>query len=145
MTWPQKIGFLPSHLTWSICFLKMVTWTIPLESFPPFLPWWVHRGVTTPSPLDEVTLSDLKTRLKSFLSENQILILEVKIDLSIMGGMIVWREIYWYVCKNQDLGAEQGYVGGFLKVLIFCQGKFLYWSNDKMLPGQQRKKIQGTV
>lgn len=54
----------------------------------------MHRGVTTPSPLDEVTLSDLKTRLKSFLSENQILILEVKIDLSIMGGMIVWREIY---------------------------------------------------
>ena len=44
--------------------------------------------VTTPS-LDEATLSELKTVLSSFLSENQILKLEVKTDLSIMGGMIV--------------------------------------------------------
>nr|KAF6473273.1 ATP synthase peripheral stalk subunit OSCP [Rousettus aegyptiacus] len=54
----------------------------------------VHRGevpcsVTTASPLDDATLSELKTVLKGFLSKNQILNLEVKIDPSIMGGMIV--------------------------------------------------------
>ncbi|XP_021065503.1 ATP synthase subunit O, mitochondrial [Mus pahari] len=54
----------------------------------------VHRGevpctVTTASPLDDAVLSELKTVLKSFLSQNQILKLEVKIDPSIMGGMIV--------------------------------------------------------
>ncbi|XP_036983108.1 ATP synthase subunit O, mitochondrial [Artibeus jamaicensis] len=54
----------------------------------------VHRGevpctVTTASPLDEATLSELKTVLNSFLSKNQILKLEVKTDPSIMGGMIV--------------------------------------------------------
>nr|XP_019603398.1 PREDICTED: ATP synthase subunit O, mitochondrial-like [Rhinolophus sinicus] len=54
----------------------------------------VHRGevpcsVTTTSPLGEVTLSELKTMLKSFLSKNQILKLEVKTGPSIMGGMII--------------------------------------------------------
>ncbi|KAF6384395.1 ATP synthase peripheral stalk subunit OSCP [Rhinolophus ferrumequinum] len=54
----------------------------------------VHRGevpcsVTTASPLDEATLSELKTVLQSFLSKNQILKLEVKTDPSIMGGMII--------------------------------------------------------
>uniref|UniRef100_A0A2K5PAD3 ATP synthase peripheral stalk subunit OSCP, mitochondrial n=1 Tax=Cebus imitator TaxID=2715852 RepID=A0A2K5PAD3_CEBIM len=54
----------------------------------------VHRGevpctVTTASPLEEATLSELKTVLKSFLSQGQILKLEVKTDPSIMGGMIV--------------------------------------------------------
>ncbi|XP_037380891.1 ATP synthase subunit O, mitochondrial [Talpa occidentalis] len=54
----------------------------------------VHRGevpctVTTASPLDEATLTELKTVLKSFLSKNQVLKLEVKTDPSIMGGMIV--------------------------------------------------------
>ncbi|KAF6117511.1 ATP synthase peripheral stalk subunit OSCP [Phyllostomus discolor] len=54
----------------------------------------VHRGevpctVTTASPLDEATLSELRTVLNSFLSKNQILKLEVKTDPSIMGGMIV--------------------------------------------------------
>ncbi|KAM5334820.1 ATP synthase peripheral stalk subunit OSCP, mitochondrial [Glossophaga mutica] len=54
----------------------------------------VHRGevpcaVTTASPLDEASLSELKTVLNSFLSKNQILKLEVKTDPSIMGGMIV--------------------------------------------------------
>ncbi|XP_034370649.1 ATP synthase peripheral stalk subunit OSCP, mitochondrial [Arvicanthis niloticus] len=54
----------------------------------------VHRGevpctVTTASPLDEAVLSELKTVLKSFLSQGQILKLEVKTDPSIMGGMIV--------------------------------------------------------
>ncbi|KAB0355390.1 hypothetical protein FD755_021898 [Muntiacus reevesi] len=54
----------------------------------------VHRGevpctVTTASPLDEATLTELKTVLKSFLSKGQVLKLEVKIDPSIMGGMIV--------------------------------------------------------
>lgn len=54
----------------------------------------VHRGevpctVTTASPLDEAVLSELKTVLKSFLSEGQILKLEVKTDPSIMGGMMV--------------------------------------------------------
>jgi len=54
----------------------------------------VHRGevpctVTTASPLDEATLTELKTVLKSFLSKGQVLKLEVKTDPSIMGGMIV--------------------------------------------------------
>nr|XP_003935945.2 ATP synthase subunit O, mitochondrial-like [Saimiri boliviensis boliviensis] len=54
----------------------------------------VHRRevpctVTTASPLEEATLSELKTVLKSFLSQGQILKLEVKTDPSIMGGMIV--------------------------------------------------------
>lgn len=54
----------------------------------------VHRGevpctVTTASPLDEAVLSELKTVLKSFLGQGQILKLEVKTDPSIMGGMIV--------------------------------------------------------
>ncbi|XP_008071598.1 ATP synthase subunit O, mitochondrial [Carlito syrichta] len=54
----------------------------------------VHRGevpctVTTASPLEDATLTELKTVLKSFLSQGQILKLEVKTDPSIMGGMIV--------------------------------------------------------
>ncbi|KAF3815077.1 hypothetical protein GH733_017353 [Mirounga leonina] len=54
----------------------------------------VHCGevpctVTTASPLDEATLTELKTVLKSFLSKGQVLNLEVKTDPSIMGGMIV--------------------------------------------------------
>nr|XP_004654516.1 ATP synthase subunit O, mitochondrial [Jaculus jaculus] len=54
----------------------------------------VHRGevpcmVTTASPLEDAVLSELKTVLKSFLSQGQILKLEVKTDPSIMGGMIV--------------------------------------------------------
>nr|XP_012602463.1 ATP synthase subunit O, mitochondrial [Microcebus murinus] len=54
----------------------------------------VHRGevpctVTTASPLEEAALSELKTVLKSFLSQSQVLKLEVKTDPSIMGGMIV--------------------------------------------------------
>ena len=54
----------------------------------------VHRGqvpctVTTASPLDDAVLSELKTVLKSFLSPNQILKLEIKTGPSIMGGMIV--------------------------------------------------------
>ncbi|XP_032973508.1 ATP synthase subunit O, mitochondrial-like [Rhinolophus ferrumequinum] len=54
----------------------------------------VHRGeapcsVTTTSLLGEATLSELKTVLKSFLSKNQVLKLEVKTDPSIMGGMII--------------------------------------------------------
>ncbi|XP_032978606.1 LOW QUALITY PROTEIN: ATP synthase subunit O, mitochondrial-like [Rhinolophus ferrumequinum] len=54
----------------------------------------VHHGevlcsVTTASPLDEVTLSELKTVLQSFLSKNQILKLEIKTEPSIMDGMII--------------------------------------------------------
>ncbi|XP_008834159.1 ATP synthase subunit O, mitochondrial [Nannospalax galili] len=54
----------------------------------------VHRGevpctVTTAYPLDQAVLSELKIVLKSFLSQNQVLKLEVKTDPSIMGGMIV--------------------------------------------------------
>uniref|UniRef100_G1SKN2 ATP synthase peripheral stalk subunit OSCP, mitochondrial n=1 Tax=Oryctolagus cuniculus TaxID=9986 RepID=G1SKN2_RABIT len=53
----------------------------------------VHRGevpctVTTASPLEEATLSELKTVLKSFLSQGQVLKLEVKTDPSIMGGRL---------------------------------------------------------
>uniref|UniRef100_A0A2K6KTU9 Oligomycin sensitivity conferral protein n=1 Tax=Rhinopithecus bieti TaxID=61621 RepID=A0A2K6KTU9_RHIBE len=54
----------------------------------------VHHGevpctVTTASPLEEATLSELKTVLKRFLSQGQVLKLEGKTDLSIIGGMIV--------------------------------------------------------
>ncbi|XP_004697396.1 ATP synthase subunit O, mitochondrial [Echinops telfairi] len=54
----------------------------------------VHRGevpctVTTASSLDNTSLSELKTVLNSFLSQGQVLKLEVKTDPSIMGGMIV--------------------------------------------------------
>uniref|UniRef100_A0A452VCH9 ATP synthase peripheral stalk subunit OSCP n=1 Tax=Ursus maritimus TaxID=29073 RepID=A0A452VCH9_URSMA len=54
----------------------------------------IHRGevpctVTTASPLDEAILSELKTVLKSFLGQGQVSKLEVKIDLSSMGAMIV--------------------------------------------------------
>ncbi|XP_036288659.1 ATP synthase subunit O, mitochondrial [Pipistrellus kuhlii] len=54
----------------------------------------VHRGevpctVTTASALDEASLTELKTVLKSFLGKGQVLKLEVKTDPSIMGGMIV--------------------------------------------------------
>ncbi|XP_019601631.2 ATP synthase peripheral stalk subunit OSCP, mitochondrial [Rhinolophus sinicus] len=54
----------------------------------------VHPGeapcsVTTASPLDEVTFSELKMVLKSFLHKHQILKLEVKTDPSIMGGVIM--------------------------------------------------------
>ncbi|XP_008071792.1 ATP synthase subunit O, mitochondrial-like [Carlito syrichta] len=45
--------------------------------------------VITASPLEEATLTELKTVLKSFISQGQILKLEVKTDPSIMGGMIV--------------------------------------------------------
>ncbi|XP_011892982.1 PREDICTED: ATP synthase subunit O, mitochondrial [Cercocebus atys] len=40
-------------------------------------------------PLEGATLSELKTVLKSFLSQGQVLKLEAKTDPSIMGGMIV--------------------------------------------------------
>uniref|UniRef100_A0A096NEI4 ATP synthase peripheral stalk subunit OSCP, mitochondrial n=1 Tax=Papio anubis TaxID=9555 RepID=A0A096NEI4_PAPAN len=54
----------------------------------------VHRGevpctVTTASPLEEAILSELKTVLKSFVSQGQVLKLEAKTDPSITGGMIV--------------------------------------------------------
>ncbi|XP_023597092.1 ATP synthase subunit O, mitochondrial isoform X1 [Trichechus manatus latirostris] len=54
----------------------------------------VHRGevpctVTTASPLDSASLSELKTVLNSFLRPGQVLKLEVKTDPSILGGMIV--------------------------------------------------------
>ncbi|KAM4887897.1 ATP synthase peripheral stalk subunit OSCP, mitochondrial [Thomomys bottae] len=54
----------------------------------------VHRGevpciVTTATPLNSTVLSELTTVLKSFLSQGQVLKLEVKTDPAIMGGMIV--------------------------------------------------------
>ncbi|XP_045148556.1 ATP synthase subunit O, mitochondrial-like [Echinops telfairi] len=54
----------------------------------------VHHGevpctVTTASSLDNTSLSELKTVLNSFLSQGQVLKLEVKTEPSIMGGMIV--------------------------------------------------------
>ncbi|XP_069886721.1 ATP synthase subunit O, mitochondrial [Dipodomys merriami] len=54
----------------------------------------VHRGevpclVTTATPLDSTVLAELTAVLKSFLSQGQMLKLEVKTDPAIMGGMIV--------------------------------------------------------
>lgn len=48
--------------------------------------------VTTASPLDKVTLSELKTVLESFISQSQVQKLEVKIDPSVMDGMTVCTE-----------------------------------------------------
>ncbi|EDL03800.1 mCG13557, isoform CRA_f [Mus musculus] len=49
----------------------------------------VEKELLRVGPLDDAVLSELKTVLKSFLSPNQILKLEIKTDPSIMGGMIV--------------------------------------------------------
>ncbi|KAB0401932.1 hypothetical protein E2I00_017894, partial [Balaenoptera physalus] len=65
-----------------------------------------YLAVTTVPPLDEATLAELKTVLKSFLSKGQVLKLEVKIEPSIMCGMIV-RTGEKYVFKNRDSEAEQ--------------------------------------
>ncbi|XP_075449938.1 ATP synthase peripheral stalk subunit OSCP, mitochondrial [Ascaphus truei] len=53
-----------------------------------------HRGevscaVTTASPLDEPSLTELKTALNGFLAKGETLKLQTKIDSSILGGMIV--------------------------------------------------------
>uniref|UniRef100_A0A8C0DG98 ATP synthase peripheral stalk subunit OSCP, mitochondrial n=1 Tax=Balaenoptera musculus TaxID=9771 RepID=A0A8C0DG98_BALMU len=69
-------------------------------------PGAIYLAVTTVPPLGEATLAELKTVLKSFLSKGQVLKLEVKIEPSIMGGMIV-RTGEKYVFKNQDSEAEQ--------------------------------------
>ncbi|XP_069800828.1 ATP synthase subunit O, mitochondrial [Dendropsophus ebraccatus] len=53
-----------------------------------------HRGevicsVTTASPLDEASLTELKTALNGFLAKGESLKLETKTDPSILGGMVV--------------------------------------------------------
>ncbi|XP_072254359.1 ATP synthase subunit O, mitochondrial isoform X1 [Pyxicephalus adspersus] len=53
-----------------------------------------HRGevlcsVTTASPLDEASLTDLKSALNAFLSKGESLKLETKTDPTILGGMLV--------------------------------------------------------
>ncbi|XP_068122159.1 ATP synthase subunit O, mitochondrial [Hyperolius riggenbachi] len=53
-----------------------------------------HRGevlcsVTTASPLDEASLTELKAALNGFLAKGEVLQLETKTDPSILGGMIV--------------------------------------------------------
>ncbi|XP_040279075.1 ATP synthase subunit O, mitochondrial [Bufo bufo] len=53
-----------------------------------------HRGevlcsVTTASPLDEASLTELKTALNGFLAKGESLKLETKTDSSILGGMVV--------------------------------------------------------
>ncbi|XP_073473269.1 ATP synthase subunit O, mitochondrial [Aquarana catesbeiana] len=53
-----------------------------------------HRGevlcsVTTSSPLDEASLTELKTALNSFLAKGESLKLETKTDPTILGGMLV--------------------------------------------------------
>ncbi|KAM4048193.1 ATP synthase peripheral stalk subunit OSCP, mitochondrial [Anomaloglossus baeobatrachus] len=53
-----------------------------------------HRGevvcsVTTASPLDEPSLTELKTALNGFLAKGESLKLEIKTDPSILGGMVV--------------------------------------------------------
>ncbi|XP_053168694.1 ATP synthase subunit O, mitochondrial isoform X2 [Hemicordylus capensis] len=46
-------------------------------------------SVTTAKPLDEASLTELKTALNGFLAKGEVLKLEVKTDPSILGGMIV--------------------------------------------------------
>ncbi|XP_044143689.1 ATP synthase subunit O, mitochondrial [Bufo gargarizans] len=53
-----------------------------------------HRGevlcsVTTASPLDEASLTELKTALNGFLAKGESLKLETKTDPSLLGGMVV--------------------------------------------------------
>lgn len=53
-----------------------------------------HRGevlcsVTTASPLDEASLTELKTALNGFLAKGESLKLEIKTDPTILGGMLV--------------------------------------------------------
>nr|KAF6268879.1 ATP synthase peripheral stalk subunit OSCP [Pipistrellus kuhlii] len=49
----------------------------------------VEKELARVAALDEASLTELKTVLKSFLGKGQVLKLEVKTDPSIMGGMIV--------------------------------------------------------
>lgn len=42
-----------------------------------------------PKPLDEASLTELKTALSGFLAKGEVLKLETKTDPSILGGMIV--------------------------------------------------------
>lgn len=57
--------------------------------------------------------------MEKYLNKGQVSKLEIKIDPSSMGAMIIRiREKY---DENQDSEAEQGYGRDFLKVLIFCQ------------------------
>ncbi|XP_074852599.1 ATP synthase peripheral stalk subunit OSCP, mitochondrial isoform X2 [Carettochelys insculpta] len=46
-------------------------------------------SVTTANPLDQASLTELKTALSGFLAKGEILKLETKTDSSILGGMIV--------------------------------------------------------
>ncbi|XP_018410647.1 PREDICTED: ATP synthase subunit O, mitochondrial [Nanorana parkeri] len=53
-----------------------------------------HRGevpcsITTASPLDEATLTELKSALNGFLAKGESLKLETKMDPTILGGMLV--------------------------------------------------------
>nr|XP_005303393.1 ATP synthase subunit O, mitochondrial [Chrysemys picta bellii] len=53
-----------------------------------------HRGevlcsITTANPLDQASLTELKTALGGFLAKGEVLKLETKNDPSILGGMIV--------------------------------------------------------
>ncbi|KAL6035743.1 hypothetical protein STEG23_004937 [Scotinomys teguina] len=105
----------------------------------------VHHGevpctVTTASPLDEAVLSELKTVLQSFLSQGQILKLEVKPYPSIMGGMIV-RIGEKYVdmsatTKIQKLGKA---IRTYSEGCVTC-GSSHSWCNNKTLPEQKKKK-----
>ncbi|XP_057594923.1 ATP synthase subunit O, mitochondrial-like [Hippopotamus amphibius kiboko] len=92
MTAKEKLSPLTSNL------INLLAENCRLNNTPgvisAFSTMGVHCGevpctVTTASPLDEATLTELKTVLKSFLSKGEVLKLEVKIDPSIMGGMIV--------------------------------------------------------
>lgn len=76
--------------------------------------------MATASALDEATLSEIKRALNSFLGKGQILKLEVWLTgQSWVDDYPHWREVYWYVCENQDPEVEQGHAGGVLKVLMF--------------------------
>ena len=70
----------------------------------------VHRGevpctVTTASPLDDAVLSELKTVLKSFLSPNQILKLEIKVGLHDCGVLVLRPGLHIPSSSHLCLGA----------------------------------------
>ncbi|XP_038277951.1 ATP synthase subunit O, mitochondrial [Dermochelys coriacea] len=46
-------------------------------------------SITTANPLDQASLTELKTALSGFLAKGEVLKLETKTDPSILGGMIV--------------------------------------------------------
>ncbi|NXE03318.1 ATPO synthase, partial [Chaetorhynchus papuensis] len=64
-------------------------WAGPGTGCPEQLPSFSFSSVVFFQPLDEASLTELKSALNGFLSKGEVLKLETKTDPSILGGMIV--------------------------------------------------------